>query len=347
MNNDMNKERPKRGLGRGLDALFGVGYSSLEPKTQPELPILSESETFRPDSDARVSLKWQTQSENEDFGIKTQFDENTNRAAVVELKVINLEPNSTQPRKRFDREKLEALAESIRNHGLIQPVLVTPTSHDTYQIVAGERRWRAAKMAGIKTVPCIVREYSAREVMEIALIENLQREDLNPIEEAEGYKKLMLTFGLTQEVISERVGKSRPAVANALRLNNLPDEIKAMLIDDKLSGGHARALLGISDSAAQMEIAEKIIAEGLSVRQTEAIISGISAKKTEKPKSKVDKALLRYYMDIEKLMGNHLGTKVKILPGKVKSKIEIEYYTREDLERLLEQLSPYNIISAP
>lgn len=256
---------------------------------------------------------------------------------VVMLKVIDVEPNKGQPRKHFDPEKLEALSNSIKEHGVMQPILVTPLSGGTYKIVAGERRWRASKLAGIKEIPCIIRSFEEQEVMELALVENLQREDLNPIEEAEGYQQLMDSFSLTQEEIGRRVGKSRSAVANSLRLNNLCKEIKQMVIDGRLTQGHARALLTIEDKELQLSLAERIINDGLNVRQTEALAA--SAGKPQKtPKKPVSPLTLKYYKDVETSLGSRLGTKVKISEGAKKGKIEIEYYSKDDLERILFEL---------
>lgn len=253
---------------------------------------------------------------------------------VVMLRTIDIEPNSAQPRKTFDMEKLEALSDSIKEHGVVQPILVTPTSVGTYKIVAGERRWRASKLAGIKEMPCIIREFDNKEVMELALVENLQREDLNPIEEAEGYKQLMDTFNLTQEEIGIRVGKSRSAVANSLRLNNLCDEIKKMVIDGRLSQGHARTLIPIESEELQLQLAQRVIKEGLNVRQTEALAASIG--KNKKPvKKSVSPMTIKYYKDVENRLSSRLGTKVKIHEGAKKGKIEIEYYSKDDLERIL------------
>lgn len=253
---------------------------------------------------------------------------------VVMLKIMDIEPNSAQPRKNFDAEKLEALSSSIKEHGVVQPILVTPTSVGTYKIVAGERRWRASKLAGIKEMPCIIREFDDKEVMELALVENLQREDLNPIEEAEGYKQLMEAFNLTQEEIGERVGKSRSAVANSMRLNNLCDEIKKMVIDGKLSQGHARTLIPIENEKLQLEIAQRVIKDGLNVRQTEALTASIGKSKKPAQKS-VSPMTMKYYKDVENRLSSRLGTKVKIHEGAKKGKIEIEYYSKDDLERIL------------
>ena len=258
--------------------------------------------------------------------------------AVVILKNVDVEPNKDQPRKHFDQEKLEALSNSIKEHGVIQPILVTPTQSGTYKIVAGERRWRAAKMAGIKEVPCIIRNFETQQVMELALVENLQREDLNPMEEAEGYQTLMDTFSFTQEEISQRVGKSRSAVANALRLNNLSKEVKKLVIDGSLSQGHARTLLGISDEKEQLDLAIRIINEGLNVRQTETLVSLRTNSKKATSKKAISPLMAKFYKEVENTLSSKLGTKVKIHEGAKKGKIEIEYYSKDDLERILFEL---------
>lgn len=249
---------------------------------------------------------------------------------VVSLKIIDVEPNPDQPRKNFDKYSLKALADSIKNHGVVSPILVKKGKSGMYIIIAGERRWRASKLAGLKEIPCIIKDYSDEEVMEIALVENLQREDLNPIEEAEGYRNLMESFGFTQEEISEKVGKSRSAVANSLRLNNLSDEVKEMVVSKALSQGHARTLLPVTDKLLQKELADKIVKEDLTVRQTEKLVSDILNKKeTPKPKKSPN------FKPVEKQLSDIFKTKVKISSGKSKGKIEFEFYGKEDLERLL------------
>ena len=249
------------------------------------------------------------------------------------LPIIDIEPNKDQPRKDFDEDKLAALAESIKEHGVISPILVTPGKGGTYKIVAGERRWRASKLAGLKEIPCIIKELNAQELSELAMVENLQRDDLNPIEESEGYRYLMERFSLTQEEIAKKIGKSRSAIANALRLNNLCTEVKALLKDDKLSQGHARALLTL-DADAQLAIAERIIQDGLNVRQTEAIVQNYGSEKTRPQKKTVNPMMQKYYKDVENNLSSQFGTKVRICEGR----IEIEYYSKDDLERILFEL---------
>lgn len=254
---------------------------------------------------------------------------------AVELKIIDVEPNKDQPRKQFDLQKLDSLTSSIKIHGVIQPILVVKKD-DRYQIIAGERRWRAAKNAGLKVIPAIIREYDETTVMEIALIENLQREDLNPVEEAQGYHSLMEKFNMTQEKISERVGKSRSAVANALRLLHLAKDIQVMLEKGEISGGHAKAILSLSSKAQQLELAKLIVSKGMSVRETENYVKMLGKPKIDKPK--VDTELSRYLSDLENDVSRQVGTKVKIHHNKGRGKIEIQYYSNDDLERLLNLL---------
>ena len=253
------------------------------------------------------------------------------------ISLADIEPNKNQPRKSFDRDKLEALADSISEHGLVSPILVTPTKNGTYKIVAGERRWRASKLAGLREIPCLIKDFDEQKVSELALVENLQRDDLNPVEEAEGYRYLLETFSLTQDEIAKKVGKSRSAVANSLRLNNLCDEVKELLRDNKLTQGHARALLTL-DKGLQIEYAEKIISEDLNVRQAEALAQkSQTQKKTSQTKS-INPMTQKYYKDLEGLLSSRFGTKVKISEGSKKGKIEIEYYSKDDLERILFEL---------
>ncbi len=249
------------------------------------------------------------------------------------VKLSQIEPNATQPRKDFDPEALAELAESIRTHGILQPLAVRKISDGRYQIIAGERRYRAAREAGLTEVPVYFVEADDRTVMELALVENLQRQDLNPIEEAEGYRVLMSEFSLTQEDCATRVGKSRPAIANALRLLSLPDEIRAMLTDGKLSVGHAKALLSLTDSATQIKIAKLVVENEYSVRQTELLVKkALQEKKESKVKTSVS---VNYLEEIERRLSGKLGRKVKLISGKKKGKIELEFYNPEDLEKLI------------
>ena len=252
----------------------------------------------------------------------------------VSLPISQVEPGLNQPRKRFEPEALEDLA--IRQHGIIQPLTVRRLSSGYYQIIAGERRWRAAKLADLKEVPAVIIEADDRKVMEIGLIENLQREDLNPAEEARGYQVLMEEYGLTQEQVAERMGKSRPAIANTLRLLALPAEILTMLEEGTLSAGHARALLALPTKQLQLQAAKKVVAERLSVRQTEALVKALQRTKKERPKA--DDEISLYLGEAEKKLSGRLGRKVKIAHKGKKGRIELEYYNVQDLESLLDAL---------
>ena len=255
----------------------------------------------------------------------------------VSLPISQVEPGLNQPRKRFDPEALAELADSIREHGIIQPLTVRRLSSGYYQIIAGERRWRAAKQAGLDEVPAVIIEADDRKVMEIGLIENLQREDLNPAEEARGYQVLMNEYGMTQEQVAQRIGKSRPAVTNALRLLNLPEDLMALVEEGKLSAGHARALLGAPTPALQRQGARAVLDKGLSVRQTEALVKAL--QKEKKPKVRSEDMLAIYLADLEKNLGSQLGRKVHIQHRGKKGKLELEYYSEDDLETLLRLLN--------
>ncbi len=259
----------------------------------------------------------------------------------ISLSISQVEPGLNQPRKRFDQESLDDLAESIRIHGIIQPLTVRRLASGYYQIIAGERRWRAAKAAGLQEVPAVIIEADDRKVMELGLIENLQREDLNPAEEARGYRTLMEDYGLTQEQVAQQMGKSRPAITNALRLLALPDEILTMVEDGILSAGHARAILGAPTPALQKEAAKKVTMEQLSVRQTEALIKALQKEKPNKPKPEGPDLSL-YLGELEKDLSGRLGRKVKIAHKGKKGRIELEYYNEQDLETLLALLQRMN-----
>ena len=252
------------------------------------------------------------------------------------LPLQKIEPNRLQPRKSFNEEELASLADSIRQHGVIQPLTVRLLDTGYYQIIAGERRWRAARMAGLREVPVVIIEADDKKAMELALIENLQRADLTPIEEARGYQQLIGEYGLTQEQVADRVSKSRPAVANAMRLLSLPDELLSMVESGKLSAGHARALLSIKDERQQLAVAQKVVNLQLSVRQTEAMCKKL-LKAEQKPEPKPVE--VDYLAECEKTLTRCLGRGVKIVSGKRKGKIELEYYGQEDLQRLYEALS--------
>ena len=258
--------------------------------------------------------------------------------AVLELDLDMIEPNRKQPRKYFDETALEELAASLKSYGMIQPIVVKK-SGDYYEIIAGERRWRAAKIAGMTKVPVVIKKWEEGEAFEAALVENLQREDLNPMEEAESYQRLQEEFGMSQEKIAEKVGKSRSAVTNSLRLLQLDPRVRNFVVENKLTGGHARTLLSVTNGDEQFELAEMVIEEGLSVRAVETLVKAHLAKadKSEKEEEEVSKEDAREYRAIEDDLKSFFSTKVKLKPlGKRnKGKIEIEYYSDEDLERLL------------
>lgn len=256
--------------------------------------------------------------------------EEINENSILELKITEIEANENQPRRNFDQDALKDLAESIREHGIVQPIIVRKEK-DVYQIVAGERRWRAARLAGLRTISAVIKDYSDTQILEIALIENLQREDLNPIEEANAFKSLMEEHNLSQEEIAKRIGKSRPAIGNSLRLLNLHDEVKEFLITGKITAGHARALLSIEEREKQIDMANRIINEGLNVRQVEKFAREKKQKRTKKAKTSE-------VMELEEKLRNFFGTKVNLIHGKKKGKIEIEYYGIDDLDRILSLL---------
>ena len=254
---------------------------------------------------------------------------------AVTLPLQKIEPNPLQPRKTFNPEELDSLADSIRMHGIIQPLTVRRLPSGFYQIIAGERRWRAARLAGLTDVPVVVIEADDKKAMELALIENLQRADLTPIEEARGYQQLIGEYGLTQEQVADRVSKSRPAVANAMRLLSLPDELLALVEEGKLTAGHARAILSLKEKPQQLAVAQKVIHLQLSVRQTEAMCKKLSkAVKTPEPKPGV----VDYLAECEKSLSRRLGRGVKIVSGKRKGRIELEYYGQDDLQQLYDAL---------
>ena len=253
---------------------------------------------------------------------------------LIELRISMIEPNHDQPRKDFDEDALITLSNSIAEHGIIQPIIVSPSENGFYKIIAGERRWRAAKMAGLREIPAIVRTYEKQKAAEVAMLENLQREDLNPIEEAEGYKNLMENFGLTQESLSRSLGKSRSAIANSVRILSLPQNIIDMVRNGLISEGHARTLLSIEDDAEKQRLAEEIINGKLSVRDTEKIAG---EKKTAK-KIAEKKEISPEIKEMEKRLSDNFGSKVKIITGRKKGKIEIENYGNDDFTRIMEKL---------
>lgn len=259
-------------------------------------------------------------------------EESQNSSGEILVKINQVEPNREQPRKEFDEDSLMELADSIKQFGILQPLLVQKRK-DYYEIIAGERRWRAAKIAGIKEVPIIIRDYTDQEIVEISLIENIQRENLNPIEEAMAYKRLLEEFHLKQDEVAERVSKSRTAVTNSMRLLKLSPRVQQMIVDDMISTGHARALLAIDDEEQQYQLANRIFDEKLSVRETEKLVKALKNPKKEVKKQKQEHTFV--YNNIEEQMKNIIGTKVSVNPkANGKGKIEIEYYSEEELERI-------------
>ena len=261
--------------------------------------------------------------------------------SAVKLKIMDIEPNRDQPRKIFDEDALAELADSIAKHGVIQPLLVRPMPDGSYQLVAGERRWRASRMAGLTEVPVVIKELSDDEAMALALIENLQREDLNPIEEALGYKSLIEEYGLTQEEASKSVGRSRPAIANAMRLLSLSKEVLPLVEDGTLSAGHARALLPISDPAEQLKAARAVIDGGLSVRKTEQLAAKTVKKLTEEPEteSKTDALMVDYIAETEDYLSRSLARKVALEQKRKGGRIILEFYDSDDREALISNLA--------
>ena len=273
-------------------------------------------------------------------GLGSLFEENApepDEDSVVNINLNNIEPSKDQPRKQFDKEKLEALADSIRDNGVIQPIIVVKNG-DRYKIVAGERRWRAAKSAGLTTIPAVIRNYSDSEVAQIALIENLQREDLNPIEEAVGYKTLIDKFKMTQEDVSSKIGKSRSAIANSIRLLSLDEPIQSKLITGEITSGHARALLSIEDKETRLILLDSILEKGLNVRQTETLAKQLQKAVPVKKKKIIDEQVMAEIEAAENRLSSHFGTKVKLIHNEKRGKIEIEYYGNDDLERILQLL---------
>lgn len=268
--------------------------------------------------------------------------EESSSASAVKVSVNEIEPNKDQPRKTFDEKALAELADSIAQHGVIQPLLVRPMPDGSYQLVAGERRWRAARRAGLSEVPVVIREMSDSEMMELALIENLQREDLNPIEEAEGLQQLIDTYGLTQETAAARVGRSRPAIANALRLLSLPAPILELTREGKISAGHARALLSLGDEEKMVEIADLILKKEISVREVERLAKAAAKEKThqEKPIPRRD----TFYDEVELALTNSLGRRIKVNVNKKENRgtIEIEFFDQKDLSDISRLLDPEN-----
>ena len=267
---------------------------------------------------------------------KTKKEEKPTDGVMMDINKV--EPNRDQPRKKFDEDALLELSESIKQFGVLQPLLVQERD-DYYEIIAGERRWRASKLAGLKEVPVIIKKLTEQEIMEISLIENIQREDLNPIEEALAYKRLLTEFNLKQDEVAERVSKSRTAVTNAMRLLKLNDKVQQMVIDEMLTTGHARALLGINDQEKQYELAQKIFDEKLSVRDTEKLVKSIQNEKKTNVRKEINPKLEAMYHDLEEQMKGILGTKVSINhKDEKKGKVEIEYYSQDELDRIIDLL---------
>lgn len=290
-----------RGLGKGLDSLIpnAVGEAKVKKETKEDV-------------------------KEEKGGQETM------------VKITMVEPNRKQPRKNFDEDALQELSDSIKQFGMIQPILVQDRK-DHYEIIAGERRWRAAKMAGLKEIPVLVRDYTEKEIMEISLIENIQREDLNPIEEAQAYKRLLEEFHLKQDEVAERVSKSRAAVTNSMRLLKLSDEVQQMLIDDMITTGHARALLAIEDPEEQYTVAQQIFDEKLSVRDVEKLMKNLHKPEKAAKKTAEDRTMETIYLDIQEKLKARLSTKVTVTSkGEGAGKIEIEFYNHEDLDRLID-----------
>lgn len=308
----MAAPKKSRGLGKGLDALFGDAEVTLErtpAKVNENNVVAAPTEKEKPSVEPAAG-------------------------GIVYIDINDIKPNANQPRKTFDEEKLEELAASISEHGLIQPVVLRKSGKG-YEIVAGERRWRAARKVGIKELPCIVKELTDEENMLLAIIENMQREDLNPIEEAEGIKQMIDTYGLTQEQVSKSVGKSRPYIANCLRLLKLPAAVVGHVAEGELSAGHAKVLAGLEDEARQIALAEEVIKHGWSVRQLEKMAK---EEKTEVKKPRRAAAKNANVKRVEEDLKEALGTKVTLNQKGNKGKIEIEFYSKEELERLIEML---------
>lgn len=272
-------------------------------------------------------------------GLDSIFAENDTeeRDSVIVLRIGEIEPNRDQPRREFDDKTLAELADSIAQHGILQPILVRPLFGGGYQIVAGERRWRAARMAGVSEIPVMVRDLTDGQVMELALIENLQREDLTPLEEALGYQTLLDTYGLTQEQVSKTVGKSRPSITNALRLLQLPKAVQDLLSQGQITAGHARALLGLSDPQVMTELASRVAQQQISVRELERMVRKLNQEAQEKKPSPAPRRL-PYFQEVELALHDHLGRKVQVSGTEKKGVLQIEFYGEEDLSELIRSL---------
>ena len=296
----------KNNLGRGLDSLIPEVTGSPKVKEKPEVV---------------------------EKGVEKVVEKIVEKKVETLVKITDIAPNRQQPRKNFNEDALMELAESIKIHGVIEPLIVQKRD-GYYEIIAGERRWRACKLAGVKEVPVVIKDYTEQQIVEIALIENIQREDLNPIEEAHAYKRLLNEFNLKQDEVAERVSKSRVAITNSMRLLKLTDEVQQMVIDEMITSGHARALIGIEDKEKQIELATKIFDEKLSVRETERMVKSILNPAPKKEKEKFEDEFV--YKNLEEKLTNKIGSNVSISrKNKNKGKIEIEYYSTEDLERIV------------
>ena len=327
-------------MGKGLGAFFGddvvrtVGGNSAESHREGEENLKNSLNKAEGNGENKTS---EVREDRENIGKSQNSEEgNPNVSRETLVKLTSIEPNGEQPRKKFDEEALQELADSIKQFGLLQPILVQDRK-DHYEIIAGERRWRAAKKAGLKEIPVIIKNLTQQEIVEISLIENIQREDLNPIEEALAYKRLLTEFNLKQDEVADRVSKSRTAVTNSMRLLKLCEKVQQMVIDDMISTGHARALLAIEDADSQYELAVKIFDEKLSVRDVEKLVKDIKNPKRPKVKKIIENEFL--YNDLANRMKDVMGTKVNIAAkGNGKGKIEIEYYSDDELERMFDMI---------
>ena len=334
----------KRGLGKGLGALFGEEITAeenvvirKEPKAAPQKNTEAKSEK-KSSSSTSSGAKKETKKKPETVVVEVEkvVEKIVEKPVEQKMKLTMIEPNRSQPRKQFDEESLRELAASIKEYGVLQPLLVKE-KEGHYEIIAGERRWRAAKLAGLTEVPVLIREYDKQKTMEVALIENIQRTDLNPIEEALAYQRLIREFDLTQEEIASRVSKNRATITNSMRLLKLDERVQQMLVEGQISSGHARALLGLEDGESQYQAAKKIMQENLSVRDVEKLVKMMSRPKKEKKEQETGPDINLIYRQLEDKLKTIMGTKVIInRKDKNKGRIEIEYYSQEELERLIE-----------
>lgn len=336
--------KKKNGLGRGLDALIAPSSVNVSDNTESKSNTMNNVSKKNIDTPAEKVVEKIIEVPVEkvvekivEVPVEKIVEKIVEKNSEILVKIDEIEPNRSQPRQNFDEETLQELAESIKMHGIIQPLIVQK-QNDYYQIIAGERRWRAARIAGLTEIPVIIKDYSPMEAIEIALIENLQREDLNPIEEAVAFQKLIDDFGLKQEEAAEKVSKSRTAVTNSLRLLKLDDRVKQMIIDEMISSGHGRALLTITDKDLQYTTAMKVFDNKLSVRETEHLVKNITSE-TPVKKQKIDPQMEIIYHELEDKIKTIIGSKVSInAKNNNKGKIEIEYYSEEDLERIVSLL---------